>query len=47
MAWPLEAAGIAALALLAWTHARFPRALFAEAGEVPVPRWAERAVNTR
>lgn len=41
MTWPTQAAAFAALALLAWTHARFPRALFAEAGEAPVARWTE------
>ncbi len=41
MTWPMQAAAFAALALLAWTHARFPRALFAEAGEAPVARWTE------
>ena len=41
MTWPVQAAALGALALLAWTHARFPRALFAEAGEAPVARWTE------
>jgi leader peptidase (prepilin peptidase)/N-methyltransferase len=36
MPWATQAAAFAALGLLAWTHARFPRALFAEAGEAPI-----------
>ena len=41
MAWPVEAAALAVLALIAWTAARFPRALFCEAGGRPHARRAE------
>ncbi len=44
MPWPAQAAALVGLALVALVAARFPRALFTEAGEAPHPRRAELAL---
>ncbi len=41
MAWTVQALALCGLAVIAWTAARFPRALFVEAGEVSHPARAE------